>query len=151
MKIENFRSPYQKLGGLHHLGRMLDKIRLHQAGKLPEEYHRNYGLSVGLDGHLCGFLGLEFADVCERVRQGGTDDEIAEWCFARGLRPNKIQTRVWNEFSRKFGWNDAVSRYSARVKAEDGLEHRTDIVTAFDLIDLREGREQEKPDGTSVT
>ena len=27
-----------------------------------------------------------------------------------------------------------------RIKAEDGLEHRTDIVTTFDLIDLREGR-----------
>jgi hypothetical protein len=148
MKIENLRSPYQKLRGLHHLGRMLDKIRLYQAGQLPAEYHPNYGLSVGLDGHLCGFLGIEFAAVCERVRQGGTDDEIAGWCFERGLCPNKIQTRVWNEFSRKFGWNDAAARFSARVKAEDGLEHRTDIVTAFDLIDLREGREHEKPDAS---
>jgi hypothetical protein len=39
MKIESLRSPYQKLGGLYHFGRMLDKIRLHQAGQLPTEYH----------------------------------------------------------------------------------------------------------------
>jgi uncharacterized protein DUF5069 len=144
MKIEGLRSPYQKVGGLFHFARMLDKIRLHQAGKLPAEYHPNFGLSIGLDGHLCGFLGIEFAVLCERVRQVGTDDEIAEWCFQRGLRPNKMQTRIWNEFARKFGWNDIAAKFVARVKAEDGLEHHGEIVTSFDLIDLREGREHEK-------
>jgi len=59
-----------------------------------------------------------------------------------------MQMRVWNEFARKFGWNDLAARFVARVKAEDGLEHRTDIVTSFDLIDLREGREHEKPSAT---
>ncbi len=38
-----------------------------------------------------------------------------------------------------------AAKFLARVKAEDGSEHRTDIVTTFDLIDLREGREHEKP------
>src|SRR6185295_847208 len=144
MKVESLRSPYQKLCGLYHLARMLDKIRLHQAGQLPAEYHPNFGLSAGLDGHLCGFLGVEFAAVCERVWQGDSDDEVAEWCFQRGLRPTKMQTRLWNEFSRKFGWNDAAGKLVERVKREDGLEHRTDVVTAFDLIDLREGRGQER-------
>jgi hypothetical protein len=144
MKVEGLRSPYQKVSGLYHFARMLDKIRLHQSGKLPEEYHPNFGLSVGLDGHLCGFLGIEFAAVCERVRQGGTDDEIAEWCFQRGLRPNKVQTRIWNGWACKFGWNDTAAKFLTRIKAEDGLEHRTDIVTLFDLIDMREGREHEK-------
>jgi Domain of unknown function (DUF5069) len=145
MKVEGLRSPYEKIGGIYHLGRMLDKIRLHQANRLPEEYHRNFGLSIGLDGHLCGFLGVEFSAVCERVRQGGSDDEIAQWCFQHGLRPSKMQARIWNEFARKFGYDDAAAKFLARVKAEDGLEHRTDVVTTFDLIDLREGREHEKP------
>lgn len=140
MKVEGLRGPYQKVGGLYHFARMLDKIRLHQAGQLPAEYHPNFGLSVGLDGHLCGFLGIEFAAVCERVQQGGTDEEIAEWCFQRGLRPTKMQARVWNGFASKFGWNDATAKFIARVKAEEGLEHRTDVLTAFDLIDLREGQ-----------
>ena len=147
MKIESLRSPYQKLGGLYHFARMLDKIRLHQAGQLPAEYHPNFGLSAGLDGHLCGFLGVEFGAVCERIRQGGADAEVAEWCFQGGLRPTKIQARVWNGFSRKFGWNDAAANFVARVKAEGGLEDRTDIVTVFDLIDLSEGREHERVPG----
>jgi len=140
MKVEGLRSPYQKVANLYHLGRMLDKIRLRRAERLPAEYLPNFGLIAGLDGHLCGFLGVEFSVVCEGVRQGGTDDEIAEWCFQHGLRPSKMQVRIWNEFARKFGYDDVAAKFLARIKAEEGLEHRTDVVTTFDLIDLREGR-----------
>ena len=140
-RIEGFRSPYDKtVGGLHHLGRMLDKIRLRQAGKLPEEYHRNYGRSVGLDGHLCGFLNVKFGEIEARVKEGGTDAEIAEWIFARGLRPNRMQTIVWNECSRKFGWNDRVASYLQKIKEEMGLADHP-AITSFDLIEVNEERE----------
>ncbi len=140
-RVEGLRSPYDKTaGGLHHLGRMLDKIRLMQAGRLPEDFHRNYGLSVGLDGHLCGFLNVKFEDVEARVREGGTDAEIAEWIFAHGLRPNRVQTLVWNECSRKFGWNDRVGAYLQKLKQEAGLPDHP-AVTSFDLIEVTEGRE----------
>lgn len=140
-RVEGFRSPYDKAaGGLHHLGRMLDKIRLKQAGRLPEDYHRNYGLSVGLDGQLCGFLNVKFEDVEARVAEGGTDAEIAEWIFARGLRPNRMQALVWNEHSRKMGWNDRVSVYLTNIRKEPGCEHHT-ALTAFDLIEQTEDRE----------
>lgn len=94
MKVEGLRSPAKKVAGLAHLGRMFDKIRLHQSSRLPAEYHPNLGLSLGLDGHLCGFLGVDFSAVVERVRQGGADDEIAEWCFQQGLRPSWVQARI---------------------------------------------------------
>jgi hypothetical protein len=140
-RVEGLRSPYDKtLGGLHHLGRMLDKIRLMLAGRLPEEYHRNYGLSVGLDGNLCGFLNVKFEDVVARVAQGGTDEELAEWIFAHGLRPTRGQAHVWNEFVRKLGWNDRVSGFVAKVKAAAGLEGHP-ACTTFDLIELNEERE----------
>ncbi len=140
-RVDGLRSPYDKtLGNLHHLGRMLDKIRLMQAGRLPEDYHRNYGLSVGLDGQLCGFLNVKFEDVAVRVLDGGTDEEIAEWVFARGLRPNRTQTLVWNDFSRKMGWNDRVSSFVAKVKQEAGLSAHP-ACTTFELIELGEDRE----------
>lgn len=136
--VEDFRSPYDKtLGGLHHLGRLFDKIRLMQAGKLPEGYHRNYGLSIGLDGQLCGFLNVKFEDVETRIKEGGSDADIAEWIFARGLRPNRMQTLVWNECSRKLGWNDRVTAYLEVIKEESGLTHLPHC-TAFDLIEERE-------------
>jgi len=139
--VPGLRSPYDKtVGGLHHLGRMLDKIRLKLAGNLPEGFQRNYGLSIGLDGQLCGFLGVVHADVEARVREGGTDEEIAEWIFARGLRPNRTQAMVWNEHSRKLGWNDRLAAYNAKVKTEPGWELCT-AITSFDLIEQSEGRE----------
>ncbi|MDI1248587.1 MAG: DUF5069 domain-containing protein [Lacunisphaera sp.] len=139
--IEGLRSPYDKtVGGLHHLGRMLDKMRLKLAGKLPEDFQRNYGLSFGLDGQLCGFLGIKFEDIEGRVAQGGTDAEIAEWIFARALRPSRAQTHVWNEYIRKLGWKDRGAAVIAKVKEQEGLMARTDIQTIFDGIDALEGR-----------
>jgi hypothetical protein len=140
-RVEGFRSPYDKTaGGLHHLGRMFDKIRLMRAGKLPEEYHRNYGLSIGLDGQLCGFVGVKFEEVEARVKEGGTDAELAEWIFSRGFRPNRMQAHVWNECSRKFGWNDRVSSYLQKIKDEMGRADHP-ACTSFDLIEFGEDRE----------
>ena len=135
-----FRGPRERVGGLVHFGRLLDKIRLHHRGELPDEYRPNFGLSVGLDGHLCGFLAVTFDALSERVRAGGTDEEIAEWCFGQGLQPNKVQARVWNEFARKVGWNDRASQFVANTLREDGFGDRTGVVTSFDAMDLREGR-----------
>ena len=140
-RVEGLRSPYDKtLGGVHHLGRMLDKIRLMQAGKLPEHFHSNYGLSIGLDGQLCGFLNVKFDDVVAQVQAGGADVDVAEWIFGTGLRPNRMQTHVWNEHSRKIGWNDRISACSAKMKLEPGWEHIT-ATTSFDMIEQSEERE----------
>jgi hypothetical protein len=140
-RVEGLRSPYDKtVGGLHHLGRMLDKIRLMQAGRLPEDYHRNYGLSVGLDGNLCGFLNVKFEDIATRLAEGGSDEEVAEWVFARGLRPTRAQANVWNEFIRKLGWNDRYATFVVKVKTEAGLGAHP-ACTTFELIELSEGRE----------
>ena len=140
-RVEGHRSPYDKtLAGLHHLGRMLDKMRLMSAGRLPPDFHRNYGLSVGLDGNLCGFLNVKFEDVEARVKAGGTDEEIAEWIFARGLRPNRTQANVWNEFVRKLGWNDRYATFVGKVKAESGWAGHP-ACTTFELIELGEERE----------
>ena len=130
-----FRSPRAKLGGLHHLGRMLDKIRCDIEGTLPEEYRPNLGLSIGLDGFLCGFLGLKFEDIRHKVTEGLSDEELVEWYFANGLRPNPMQRRIWNGFSEKFGWRDLATSVIDNTKKENGLENREDIFTAFDLID----------------
>ena len=41
--IEGLRSPRVVVGGLVYFGRMVDKVRLEQAGKLPEDYRANLG------------------------------------------------------------------------------------------------------------
>jgi Domain of unknown function (DUF5069) len=138
-----FRSPHDRVGGLYYFGRMVDKIRCHLRAELPEEYRPHFGLSVGLDGMLCGMLGITHADLIERMRDGGNDEELLEWCYARGIRLNRAQVHIWNEFARKLGWNDRVAQFLAAVKAEDGTAtETTDLSTAFELMDYREGRSQ---------
>jgi hypothetical protein len=142
------RSPRAKVSGLVHFGRMLDKIRAHARGELPEEYHPNLGLSIGLDGFLCAFLNVPFEDVRQRVHGGGTDEEILEWCFTKsGFHPTKMQIRIWNEFARKYGWNDAVSRIIDKICAEEGIP-RARLPGAFDVIDFREGRADDAVTGS---
>jgi len=123
------RGPGEKVGGLYHFGRMLDKIRLHLRGKLPEEYRPNYGWGLGLDGFSCGFLGVAFEDVEAQVVAGGSDEEILEWCFATGMRPNKVQTRVLERIrpqagvGRRRGPRDAQSKGRGR---HDGTRRLVD-------------------------
>jgi gluconokinase len=132
------RSPSEKVGGLFHFGRMLDKIRLYAKGELPSDYHVNLG--KGFDEKCVKFLRVDYDKVVERVRNGGTDQEILDWCFTAGRQPSEDDIYVWNEFMRKRGWNDEVSEIVDRRKTEAGMTDRSDIQTSFQFIDADEGR-----------
>src|SRR6266542_2065813 len=83
------RSPKEMTRGMMYFPRMLDKIRLHSRGELHEDYHKNLGAPQTLDGACCNFLRVHHRDLRERVLQGGTDEEILEWCFENDRRPNE--------------------------------------------------------------
>jgi hypothetical protein len=139
MPIEGLRSPHHQTQGIVYFGRMLDKIRLHQATRLPIEYQPNLG--GGFDDFCCRFLGIEYAAVISRTHAGGTDEEILAWAFATGRQPSDFDIMVWNEFMRKRGWNDTASHRLAERKAESGFADRDDIQVFFDYIDMDEGRD----------
>jgi hypothetical protein len=132
------RSPSEKIGGLVYFGRMLDKIRVHGRGELPEDYQPNLG--KGFDAKCCAFLHLDYGQLSERVKQGGTDDEILQWAFANGRRPTEDEITMWNEFMRKFGWRDHAAEILERRKREAGMRDRAGIETMFQFIDADEGR-----------
>jgi hypothetical protein len=92
------RSPAAKVRGLVYFGRMLDKIRVHAEGKLPPDYQANLG--KGFDQNCTTFLRVDYQQIVARVQQGGTDEEILEWCYANGRRPAEDDVEVWNEFMR---------------------------------------------------
>ena len=120
--------------------RMLDKIRLHAKGELPAEYHANMGIPRSADGICLNFLRINYGDLKERVRQGGTDEEILEWCYQKGRRLNEGDLMVWNNFMTKFGWNDFATPISKSRRKRLGMADRDDIQTIGDFIDLEEGR-----------
>ncbi len=132
------RSPKETVGGIVYFGRMIDKIRLLASGELHPELHANLG--KGFDERITDFLGVGYEAVASRVREGGGDDEILEWCFQQGVRPTEEQIEVWNGFMLKRGWRDVLSETLVRRKKESGFTDRDDIQTMFEYIDADEGR-----------
>src|SRR5207245_9529891 len=72
------RSPKILLGGMAHLARFIDKIRMRHAG-LIQDY--NY-ITVGFDKYLLDFLQIKREDFEMRMLHGGTDEEVLDWTKA---------------------------------------------------------------------
>ncbi len=138
MSMTPLRSPYDRVGGIVYFPRMLDKIRAHARGELAEDYQANLG--KGFDEFCIRFLHVEYEPLLDRVKQGGSDDEILQWCFHTGRRPTDSEIYVWNEFMRKRGWNDEITDTLKRRKKEAGMAGRSEIETMFQFIDADEGR-----------
>ena len=134
------KSPREMTRGMMYFPRMLDKIRIHARGELHEDYHENLGAVRAADGMCCNFLRVHYRDLRERVLQGGSDEEILDWCFEKGRRLNEGDLFVWNGFGSKLGWRDSVTPRLEKRKQEFGISHRDDIITIPDLIDYDEGR-----------
>jgi gluconokinase len=138
-------SDYRETKGLIYFARMLDKIRLKARGELPPDYF------VGVDddptvfdARCTRFLGVDYEELAIRTLQGGSDEEILEWCFSRGRRPSEEEILIWNAFLSKRGWRDEASSDLQAAKERAGWGDRSDIQTWVDLHDAEEGR---KPGG----
>jgi hypothetical protein len=129
MKVPNLRHSTEQVGGLVFFGRMLDKIRLHAQGKLPPGYKHG----TGTDGRVCRFLHVEYPALVEQVLAGATDEEVLEWCFAHGRRPNDEEIFIFNAFLSKRGWRDNQTAELEQMKRERGFADRADIQTFFDF------------------
>ncbi len=134
------RSPRHLTGGIVVFARVIDKIRLAAEGMLPEGYH--VGIVPGnrtFDDRLCKFLQVDFDALAARTLEGGSDQEILDWCFENGRQPDAEQIEIWDGFMSKRGWRDPASAFD-KAKSEAGFSDREDIQTFFDLMDLEEGR-----------
>ena len=140
--VPGLRSCYGKVGRLVYFGRMLDKIRLHAAGKLPADYQVNLGDAqfYVLDGRCCRFLGVPYSALRERTLQGGTDDEILGWVQARGTARTDEECHMWNRFIVKLGWRDERSSVLPQRIKDSGLTDKP-IETVVDHIEYDEGRD----------
>jgi hypothetical protein len=140
--IPGLRSPFEQIQGLVYFGRMLDKIRLAAAGKLPEGWHSMRGTAMkgSFDWRCCQFLKIDYAALeAETLKGGKSDLELLEWVFQQGRRPDDQEIEVWNAFMTKRGWRDAGSQRLNERLAEIGLPPGT-VQTMFEFIDLDEGR-----------
>ncbi len=140
-KVEGLRSPYDQTRGLVHFGRMLDKIRLHAARKLPADYVPYLGEAdqTAFDGRICRFLGISYDRIVEKTLEGGADEAVLDWAFSQGHRPTTEEIEILSAFLAKRGWRDSGSPGLRQWEAEAGLPRNT-TATYFDLKDIDEGR-----------
>ena len=140
--IPGLRSPGSQIKGLLYFGRMLDKIRLAAAGKLPEGWQQARGTTMtnSFDDRCCKFLRLDYKALeAETLKGDKNDEQLLEWAFAHGRKPTEDEIEIWNGFMSKRGWRDAGTQRLNERLAEIGLPPGT-VQTMFEFIDLDEGR-----------
>lgn len=136
--VPGLRSEYSLTGRLVHFGRMLDKIRLDAADRLPASYHANLG--IGFDARTCSFLGIDYSVLKARVLARGCDEDILEWAHEQGGPRTDDQCNTWSRFMMKIGWRDDRTPVLHDRIAAYGLIDKP-IETFFDLNDFDEGRD----------
>jgi hypothetical protein len=144
MKVPGLRSLYEEVGGIVFFGRMLDKIRLEAAGRLPPDYHTGTKDWFDFDSRCTRFLRVRYSALRKRTLAGGTDEQILRWCFREGRKPGAEEIEIWNTFMRKRGWKDTSSKGLERARRALGFGKRADLVTWFDLYDADEGRSKKR-------
>jgi uncharacterized protein DUF5069 len=140
--IPGLRSPFDQVNGLVYFGRMLDKIRLAAAGKLPEGWQpmRGTAMKGTFDWRCCQFLKIDYAALeAETLKGEKSDAELLAWAFQHGRQPDDQEIEMWNAFMTKRGWRDAGTQRLHERLAEIGLPPGT-VQTMFEFIDLDEGR-----------
>jgi gluconokinase len=113
-------SDYIETRGVMFFARMLDKIRLHSRGQLPEGYNLGFADPTSFDARFCRFWEIDYEE-------------------ARAL-PNAEQALVWNSFLTKRGWRDEGAAGLQRERERSGFGARADVCTWVDLHDAEEGR-----------
>ena len=137
------RSPKALLGGIAHLGRFIDKIRLRHAGQI-QDY--NY-ITVGFDKHLIEFLGIEAKAFEQRVLAGGNDEELLAWVMTQGKSRTPEEIAQWNHILLSSRPKDDAARQRFQGRLQDIASKRGLQVSSLpvvstwaEVIDLDEGR-----------
>jgi len=137
------RSPKALVGGIAHLGRFIDKVRLRNAGKI-QDY--NY-ITTGFDKHLIEFLGIDAKAFEQRVLAGGTDEEFLAWVHTHGRKPSEQEIVQWSKNLLASGPKDDAARQRFQGRLQDIATKRDvpvdslhSVKTWADVIELDEGR-----------
>lgn len=139
MSSLQLRSPHATLGGITHLARLVDKIRVFNRGGLSPDYASKLG--IGFDGFVCEFLGLEYA----RFRAALTDTDMSDdaavaWIQKEIDWPSEQRILFFNTFIRSRGWRDNFRDRLPLRLAEIGIDDDGSIKTCCEMIDTDEGR-----------
>lgn len=135
------RSPRERLGGYVILPRLIDKVRLHAQGLLPEPYVP-FLLRPGLplDGRFLALTGLQPEAVRQAVLSRDSDRDILSWVSQASALPSPQHIEAWSEALEQLRPDRALARLLGRLSPE--LAKQVDFTQhpLFDLIEMDEGR-----------
>jgi hypothetical protein len=124
------RSPKALVGGIAHLGRFIDKIRLRNAG-LIQDY--NY-ITTGFDKHLVDFLRIDPKAFEQRVLAGGTDEELLAWVHTHGRKLSEQEIALWSQGLLSSGPKDDAARQRFQGRLQEIAKKRGVMVTSLPPI-----------------
>jgi hypothetical protein len=132
------RSPRETMCGWVYLPRFVDKIRLHLADKLHSDYQENF--TNGFDGAWLKAAGVTAEQMIEVVKNSATDGQVCDWVRAH-IKKTEAEKAAFREFIFNRGKEpgEVADRLKMRKK-QIGCEHRDDIQTFVDFIDVDEKR-----------
>ena len=144
MTQENYpRSPKVLLGGIAHLGRFIDKIRMRNAG-LIQDY--NY-ITVGFDKHLIDFLNIDPKGFEGQVLAGGSDQDFLAWVQTHGESRTPEEIAQWNHMLLSSRPKDDAARQRFQGRLQEIAAKRGVPVSSLpavstwaDVIELDENR-----------
>ena len=126
------RGPRVRLGGYVILPRMLDKCRAQIAGT-NGEYH----YSCPLDKRWFDFAGIDPLELKGEVESGFGDAEILQWITSNSTtKPDFLAIEAWSRYQEQRVPGDSDSREFFNQLHNGAAQHREDIFTWFDLLDL---------------
>ena len=137
----NIRSPRVRLGGYVILPWLIDKVRLHAQGLLPESYVP-FLLRPGLplDGRFLAFTGLQPEVLRQAVLSKADDGDILTWVMREAVLHSLQEIEAWTEELERLRPDRALARLLSRLSPE--LAKTLDFTQhpLFDLIDMDERR-----------
>ena len=109
------RSPKMLLGGIAHLARFIDKIRLRYAGQI-QDY--NY-ITVGFDKYLLDFLQIDVKAFEQQALAGKSDEELLAWVMDNCRKHSEEEIAQWSQSILSGGPKDdaAKQRFQGRLQA----------------------------------
>jgi hypothetical protein len=126
------RSPRVRLGSFVLLPRILDKCRATLAGKNGE-----YNYNCPLDQRFFEFFQIEAEAFKAQVKLGRGDGEMLQWVLENSKRkPSIVEILSWSAYQEQRAPGDLEAREFFNSLQKKSGEHREDIATWFDLLDL---------------
>ena len=141
------RSPREVLAGYSILPRLIDKVRLHARGILPDDYHPNLlsGTERTFDGRFLLFTGIDPEELRETILSYPADEAIGQWVQRKARPRSQEEIRTWSEANVYSLSALTPERIAMRERFYPGPARLLDpsvfgSVNSCDLIDFDEGR-----------